>query len=31
MPGTEVQKFQALIFAEESPRGTIKRVEIRGC
>jgi uncharacterized protein (TIGR00296 family) len=31
IPGTEVQKFQALIFAEESPRGTIKRVEIRGC
>jgi uncharacterized protein (TIGR00296 family) len=31
MPGTEVQKFQALIFAEESPRGTIKRVKIRGC
>lgn len=31
MPDTEVQKFQALIFAEESPRGTIKRVEICGC
>jgi hypothetical protein len=31
MPGTDVQKFQALIFAEESPRGTIKRVEIRDC
>jgi hypothetical protein len=30
LPGTEVQNFQALIFAEESPRGTVKRVEFPG-
>jgi len=30
LPGTEVQRFQALIFAEESPRGAIKRVEFPG-
>jgi uncharacterized protein (TIGR00296 family) len=30
LPGTEVQRFQALIFAEESPRGAIKKVEFPG-
>jgi uncharacterized protein (TIGR00296 family) len=30
LPGTEVRRFQALIFAEESPRGAIKRVEFPG-
>lgn len=28
LPGTEVQKFQAIIYAEESPRGPVKRVEL---
>jgi len=28
LPGTEVSKFQAIIFSEEKPRGIIKRVEL---
>ena len=28
LPGTEIYKFQAIIFAEEAPRGRIKRVEL---
>ena len=30
VPGTQVSKFQAIIFAEESPGGDVKRLEIRG-
>jgi len=30
-PGTEVSKFQAIIFAEEEPRGAVRRVELQGC
>ncbi len=30
VPGTEVSKFQAIIFAEETPGGDVKRLEIRG-
>ena len=26
--GTEISKFQAIIFAEETPRGNVKRVEL---
>ncbi|MGD0804780.1 MAG: TIGR00296 family protein [Candidatus Bathyarchaeia archaeon] len=29
IPGTEVFKFQAIIFAEETPGGDVKRLEIR--
>jgi len=28
LPGTEVSKFQAIIFSEEAPRGAIRRVEL---
>jgi len=28
LPGTEISRFQAIIFAEEEPRGPIKRVEL---
>ena len=28
LPGTEVSKFQAIIFSEEEPRGGVKRVEL---
>ncbi len=28
LQGTEVSKFQALIFSEEGPRGEVKRVEL---
>jgi len=30
-PGTEVSKFQAIIFSEETPRGTVRRVELQSC
>jgi uncharacterized protein (TIGR00296 family) len=30
VPGTEISKFQAIIFAEETPGGDVKRREIRG-
>jgi uncharacterized protein (TIGR00296 family) len=30
MPGTEVSKFQAIIYGEESPRGLVKRMELHG-
>ena len=30
MPGTEVSKFQALIYGEDSPRGPVKRMELHG-
>ena len=30
LPGTEVSKFQAIIFSEEEPRGGVKRVELQG-
>jgi uncharacterized protein (TIGR00296 family) len=30
VPGTQVSKFQAIIFVEESPSGEVKRLEIRG-
>ena len=30
LPGTEVSKFQAIIFSEEEPRGRVKRVELQG-
>jgi hypothetical protein len=30
VPGTQVSKFQAIIFAEEAPGGDVKRLEIRG-
>jgi len=29
--GTEISKFQAIIFSEEAPRGTIRRVELQNC
>ena len=29
--GTEVFKFQAIIFSEESPRGSVKRLELQSC
>lgn len=29
LPGTEVSKFQAIIFAEEEPRGAVRRVELQ--
>lgn len=29
--GTEVSKFQAIIFSEEAPRGSAKRVELQSC
>ena len=28
LPGTEVSKFQAIIFSEEGPRGRVNRVEL---
>jgi hypothetical protein len=28
LQGTEVSKFQAIIFSEEGPRGEVKRVEL---
>ncbi|TRO49078.1 TIGR00296 family protein [Candidatus Bathyarchaeota archaeon] len=28
LPGTEVSRFQAIIFSEEGPRGEVKRVEL---
>lgn len=28
LPGTEISKFQAIIFSEETPEGSIKRVEL---
>lgn len=30
LPGTEVSKFQAIIFSEEEPRGDVRRVELQG-
>jgi hypothetical protein len=30
IPGTQVSKFQAIIFAEKTPGGEVKRLEIRG-
>ena len=30
LPGTEVSKFQAIIFSEEEPRGGVRRVELQG-
>ena len=30
LPGTEVSKFQAIIFGEEKPRGMVKRMELYG-
>lgn len=30
IPGTEVSKFQAIIFGEEKPRGIVKRMELYG-
>jgi hypothetical protein len=29
LPGTEISRFQAIIFAEEEPGGQIKRVELQ--
>lgn len=29
LPGTEISRFQAIIFAEEEPGGRIKRVELQ--
>ncbi len=31
IPGTQVSRFQAIIFAEESPGGAVKREELPGC
>ena len=28
-PGTEIEKFQAIIFAEEAPRGAVRRKELQ--
>lgn len=28
LPGTEISKFQAIIFSEEAPRGAVRRVEL---
>jgi len=30
LPETEVQRFRAIIYAEEKPRGAVKRVELKG-
>ena len=30
VPGTEISKFQAIIFSEETPNGEVKKLEIRG-
>lgn len=30
LPGTEVSKFQAIIFSEEESRGGVRRVELQG-
>jgi uncharacterized protein (TIGR00296 family) len=30
LPGTEVSKFQAIIFSEEKPRGDVRQVELQG-
>ena len=30
LPETEVQRFRAIIYAEEEPRGAVKRVELKG-
>jgi len=30
-PGTEISKFQAIIFSEEAPRGAVRRVELQSC
>ena len=30
LPGTEISRFRAIIFAEDEPRGAVKRVELRG-
>ena len=29
LPGTEISKFRAIIFAEVSPRGAVERVELK--
>lgn len=30
LPGTEISRFRAIIFAEEEPRGAVERVELQG-
>ncbi len=30
LPGTEISKFQAIIFSEEAPKGAVRRVELQG-
>ena len=30
LPGTEISRFRAIIFAEDEPREEVKRVELRG-
>jgi uncharacterized protein (TIGR00296 family) len=30
LPGTEVSRFQAIIFAEKAPGGEVEREEIQG-
>lgn len=30
-PGTEISKFQAIIFSEEAPRGSVKQMELQSC
>jgi uncharacterized protein (TIGR00296 family) len=30
LPGTEISRFKAIIFAEEEPRGAVERVEFQG-
>jgi len=29
-PGTEISRFRAIIYAEEEPRGAVRRVELEG-
>jgi len=30
LPGTEISRFRAIIFAEDEPRGAVKSVELQG-